>query len=174
MGLDMYLYLRKSNYRSDAFSRFGGQMGEDLYPKALASFEAGIRRRNFPSVSTEADYQIGYWRKFNALHAYIESECDAYSELEHGDGVVLDWEAIERIISTLKEVKETHEKAPEALPTKKGFFFGRTEYDDDYFSEVEYSIGIFEKAKRWLEESKSTPTRENFYETWELVYKASW
>lgn len=71
MGLDMYFYARKTTYKS--FSKWGkpDRANEVNYPEDLKTFSDYIYDRNFKSVQTEIRYQIGYFRKFNALHSYI-------------------------------------------------------------------------------------------------------
>lgn len=61
MGLDMYLYLNKYE------SQFDNK--KLTYPRELATLKGKIKERNF--LSKETSYQVGYWRKFNALHSYI-------------------------------------------------------------------------------------------------------
>ena len=48
------------------------------------------------------------------------------------------------MIETCKAVLEDHSKAEELLPTRAGFFFGSTEYDDWYFGDVESVKTTFE------------------------------
>ena len=46
-------------------------------------------------------------------------------------------EQLKELLGTCKLVIENHELAGELLPTQDGFFFGSTEYDDEYFKNVE-------------------------------------
>lgn len=169
MGLDMYLYLRKSEYRSNASYRKEAVAPRDFYPKELGEFADEISERNFQSVEEKVDYQIGYWRKFNALHAHIVNR---YANgVDECQDIVLGLDDIDEIIETLKEVNANHTEAEDLLPTSEGFFFGSLEYDEWYFKDVEYSIGLFEEAKKFLEEHKGEDYKDP---EWELVYRASW
>lgn len=68
MGLDMYLYLRKEDYK--------GRMQEPAYPNELSWFRNDISKVCWPSVSTTTDYMVGYWRKAWDLHTWI---CDQFA-----------------------------------------------------------------------------------------------
>ena len=90
MGLDMYYYartknklniedLKDDNYQS--FSRWDKEENKEdktNYPEDLKELGDYIFERNFKSSFIDEDdglyyYQIGYFRKFNALHKYM---CD--------------------------------------------------------------------------------------------------
>ena len=47
-------------------------------------------------------------------------------------------------MSSCKEALENKETACELLPTHSGFFFGRTDYDEFYFNDIDYTIKIIE------------------------------
>jgi hypothetical protein len=49
------------------------------------------------------------------------------------------------------------------LPTKSGFFFGNTEYDEYYYNEVKYTIEILEEIIK-----KHNPKVDNY------IYSSSW
>ena len=112
-------------------------------------------------VTHKREEEIGYWRKFNALHAYIVAH---YAEEDNCQPIVLMKHEVEEVLEMLKNVNANHEVASKILPTQSGFFFGGTEYDTNYFRQVEASIGIFTEA---LEETE-----------WDgdgyVVYQASW
>lgn len=103
MGLDMYLYASKyeslhtyniadNEELSKKVKRF---YGKDLY-------EVGMNNARHNFLSKETKYQIGYWRKFNALHHYFEERYEADDLLR---GVYLGKSEIEDIIDILVKVK---------------------------------------------------------------------
>lgn len=71
-----------------------------------------------------------YFRKVNFVYNFfsykLEDEC-----------CFADKSDIEELISRCDEVLADHSLAQELLPTCKGCFFGSTDYDDEYFSDVE-------------------------------------
>lgn len=154
MGLDMYFIARKWEARS----RFDERRKLDYDPE-LSWFDAYIAERNFKSVETK--YQIGYFRKFNALHKYIvDNFADGNDDCKP---VWLGKGYCEQILEVLKSV--TEENAAEVLPTGSGCFFGSTEYDDWYFEDVKDAIELFEHIVSLLSTEHCI---------WEIYYEASW
>lgn len=140
MGLDMYLYASK--YESKSQWRNNKEEVKGFYPSELQDLQTDIFERNF--VSKETKYQIGYWRKFNALHNYIvENFANGVDDCRE---IYLSTEDIEKVLNNLKKAKDNKNKASELLPTKSGFFFGSTQYDEWYWEDVEYSIRLFEEV----------------------------
>lgn len=164
MGLDMYFYARKSTYKS--FSKWDkpDRADETNYPEDLKTFSDYIYDRNFKSVETEIRYQIGYFRKFNALHSYIVK---TFAEgIDNCQDIILYKEDVEQIKKVLDDVLNAHqrvEKAKELLPTQSGFFFGGTDYDEFYFEDVKDAADLMQNFL------------DNFdFEKYQLVYRASW
>lgn len=159
MGLDMYLYLRKHDYKSQ--HRFDNPTS-NLYPEELKDFEKEISERNFASIFTNVDYQVGYWRKANAIHNWFVEQCA--DGVDNCQDILVPIEKAEELKALCEEVLKDHNKAKELLPTCDGFFFGTTEYDDWYFEDLEYTIDILGKV---IEFVKS-------HDDYRIVYCASW
>lgn len=160
----MYFYARKTTYKS--FSKFGkpSRVDETDYPEDLKIFSDYIYDINFKSVQTEISYQIGYFRKFNALHSYIvKTFADG---IDNCQDIILYKEDVEQIKKVLDDVLNAHqqvEKAKELLPTQSGFFFGGTDYDEFYFEDVKDAADLMQNLL------------DNFdFENYQLVYQASW
>ena len=159
----MYFYARKTTYKS--FSKWDNpeRANEVNYPEDLKIFSDYIYDRNFKSVQTETSYQIGYFRKFNALHSYIvKTFADG---IDNCQDIYLYKEDVEQIKKILDDVLEanTEEKAKELLPTQSGFFFGGTDYDEYYFEDVKDAADLMQNIL------------DNFdFENYQLVYEASW
>ena len=164
MGLDMYFYARKTTYKS--FSKWGNsdRVDETNYPEDLKTFSDCIYDRNFKSVQTETRYQIGYFRKFNALHSYIVKTFA--NGVDDCQDIILYKEDVEQIKKVLDDVLNAHqqvEKAKELLPTQSGFFFGGTDYDEFYFEDVKDAADLMQSFL------------DNFdFDKYQLVYQASW
>ena len=108
-------------------------------------------------------WEAAYWRKANQVHNwFVENvqegvdDCGAYEvtidELQH----LIDlcskakdiMDASSRDESADGEYDgEVVEKLNELLPTTSGFFFGTTEYDEWYYSQIEDTINQLEKVK---------------------------
>jgi hypothetical protein len=128
MGLDMYLSERV--YVSPYTNK-------DLYENLA---EAGPQGKK-PS---HIDYEVGYWRKANAIHNWFVAnvqasvdDCGYYYVEEH----------------QLKELRDlccsviTNKADPmKALPPTSGFFFGSTEIDEWYFDDLNSTVKIIDEA----------------------------
>ena len=163
MGLDMYFYARKTTYKS--FSKWDNpdRADETNYPEDLKTFSDYIYDRNFKSAETEIRYQIGYFRKFNALHSYIVKTFA--NGIDNCQDIILYKEDVEQIKKVLDDVLKanTEEKAREILPIQSRFFFGETDYDEFYFNEAKVAADLMQSLL------------DNFdFENYQLVYQASW
>lgn len=164
MGLDMYLFLRKNEYHSGGRWNTEEERKKAKYPKELAEFEKDIEDRNFPSVSTDIDYQVGYWRKANAIHNWFVENCA--EGVDNCRDVYVSQEDAEELLNTCNKVLADHSLAKGELPTQKGFFFGSTDYDEWYYEDVEYTKHILEKVLDFLNSDKGKNYR--------IIYCASW
>lgn len=193
MGLDMYLYAQKyesiSSWELDKEERKEKEkeIVKEFYPEDLQKIGLTHIRDNFLSKQTR--YQIGYWRKFNALQAFFENRVESDYELCHGIYVYED--TIKELISTfnkiLKDIKtcETEEiqycngwcngektydtkevyksqVAQELLPPGDGFFYGSQEIDEWYVEDIKYSLKLFKKALELMKLG------------YDIIYEASW
>lgn len=124
-----------------------------------------ITKENFEKCMTENDYKIelsmrlGYWRKFNALHAWFvknvqngEDECKPH---------IVTKLQLEGLYEELKKINEHN--VEEILPNQEGFFFGGTEYDEYYWKEIEYLKGFLLYVLTQVNDRERT-----------LVYQSSW
>lgn len=139
MGLDMYLY--KKTY-----------VKKWEHTEDDKQFHVTVTRggKPYPIDPDRVCYiteEVGYWRKFNALHNWFvenvqsgEDNCASYYVAS---------EQLEDLLSTLKVVMKNKSKPIEVLeevfPTASGFFFGSTDYDEWYFKDIEYTIDLIEK-----------------------------
>jgi hypothetical protein len=121
----------------------------------------GVKHIVFRSIWTE----IGYWRKANHIHKWFvdcvqdgEDDCEKYEVTKSN---LLDLKAVCEEVLSLKGKDEG--KIEEILPTTSGFFFGGTEYDEYYFSDVEETIRIINNVLETTDFEKEL-----------VVYQSSW
>jgi len=108
---------------------------------------------------TDITESVGYWRKANQIHQwFVEQVQDG--EDDCGDYYV-DNDKLKELLVLCEYVLKDHDKAPELLPSASGFFFGGTEYNTDYFEDLEYTA---KTLKTILEEDPDG----NYY------YHSSW
>lgn len=78
--------------------------------------------------------EIGYFRKVNFLVAFFKEKG---FDVDHQIPIKIEKEWVKDLLDRCELVLANHSKAEELLPTMSGFFFGSTDYDEHYFSDVE-------------------------------------
>jgi hypothetical protein len=136
MGLDMYLH-KRTYVKKWKFQKESAQYNIEITKNGLP---AHIKNDRLCFVTEE----VGYWRKFNALHQWF------VNNVQDGDDDCKEYYvAISQLSELLKLLKQISngdiDKADEMLPTQSGFFFGNTEYDEWYFNNVYETIELLEK-----------------------------
>lgn len=165
MGLDMYLEAHRSRSEFAKWESEFKKIPLEGIPDAIK--DAGISS-DYRTI-TES-YEIGYWRKVNHIHKWFVDNCG--EGVDECQEIYVRKEDLMTLRSTCMEVlanRGDEEKVSELLPCSKGFFFGSTEYDDDYYDSVERTIEILDKA---LELCEAEP--EDGYDYWQIIYQASW
>ena len=133
-------------------------MGLDMM---LYASKGGVRRGDAE--------EIGYWRKFNALHNYIVTEIgkNPNSNCEYIEMLESDIDTLLEKLNKVKEIldgapkvnfskeystwsydKETQDAVAEILAPQAGFFWGDTNINSYYYDNILSSIKIFTEAKR--------------------------
>ena len=133
-------------------------MGLDMYltgRKFLRSdWETPANNRTEDGFEIETiNLRLGYWRKHPDLHGYIvQTFANGVDECQEID---LTADHLQLVIDAIKA---------DGLPHTEGFFFGRSENDED---EKKEAIAIFEAAIAWLKVDDGEAWRDVFY-------RASW
>lgn len=90
-----------------------------------------------------------YFRKVNFLFYYFDrtlgkmyDQCYAFVDLDDVDD----------LIDRCERVLKDHRLAHSLLPTQDGFFFGSTDYDDWYFSDVKDCLKQMKKYRKLLKD----------------------
>lgn len=112
MGLDMYLYGVKQEFKKHDYN-IGGY-----------------------KESTE----IGYWRKANAIHRWFVENCQ--DGIDNCATYYVGYEDLKELRNLCIRVLCKKESPEEILPTQEGFFFGITDYGEDYIYDLEETIKI--------------------------------
>ncbi len=99
-----------------------------------------------------------YWRKANAIHAYI---VDNHADGDDCTPIELYRDSIKELRNRCLDVLSDRSLAEKLLPTREGFFFGDVNYNEVYFEELERT-----------EKELTEVLRDG---TWNyLEYQASW
>jgi hypothetical protein len=119
-----------------------------------------------PKTVSDITISVAYWRKANQIHKYLTTnngvdiicDDDIRSEVKGA--------ALIRLVEICKKLKKHLEETgkdkngnykdtslcEELLPTQDGFFFGSTQYNDDYVYDLEMTIEQLDgkiKADEW-------------------------
>lgn len=161
MGLDMYLY--KKTYVKN---------WSHMQPEELTEIIVNKMGKPHPTIKTERICyiveEVGYWRKFNALHKwFVDKTQNGIDECQESH---VSREQLQELLTTLKNVlkcKGDKEAGEKFFPTEGGFFFGRLEYDEWYWNDVEETAELIENLL------KEDETVDGWYRG-EYYYRASW
>jgi len=166
MGLDMYMYIKKGVYEDP------DKVKERVFDPELEVFENNLRARGC-CLGKTTTFEIGYWRKANAIHNWIVNNCaDGVDECQM---IYIPLEKAEELRDVCNQVLADHSKAPELLPTTDGFFFGDTDYDDWYFNKVQYTADLLTMIILWMKEREKKVEEGTGDGAWyEIYYQASW
>jgi hypothetical protein len=152
MGLDMYLRAKTH------ISNF------DFWPEEKAINQkiketVGLGHLDSDAASVELTIGIAYWRKANQIHSWFVENCqDGIDECQES---YVDRDKLTELRDLCAKALET--KDSKLLEPRSGFFFGSTEIDEWYWSDLEHTKKVLTDI---LEDDKLKDM--DFY------YRASW
>ena len=154
MGLDMYLtaskwqhgYAHGTEQERETFTNLINAIGaQDFYDK------------DSPMVTVE--FNIGYWRKANAIHGWFvehvqdgEDNCNKY---------YVNKDQLRALQEACLTALADRSEAPKLLPPTEGFFFGGYELDEWYWECLKETVVVIGRALRLPDE-------------WQIHYQSSW
>lgn len=111
--------------------------------------------------------EVMYWRKANAVHGWFLEKTNTAKDFNCGE-IKVDMELLKLFIKEGRAVLANRmAKEPDVeklfMPTRSGFFFGGTEYDEYYYDSIERTVEKFEELVENF----------NFFEN-ELIYSCWW
>lgn len=145
MGLDMYLYRQRA--------------GE---PDVKRQLTVSVSDPNWMEQYREVKerVEVAYWRKANAIHAwFVEAVQDGVDECQYS--APFRREVLAGLVERCRRILDGRTDPADALPTREGFFFGSTEYDEGYEQDLKETI-------RQLEPLLAERNDDEF------VYHSSW
>ena len=164
MGLDMYLEVRKYVPTTDWIQENG-----DFVKKPVESGTAILEKTGLATLASSGGYGVTvsavaiYWRKSNAIHQWFVDNCG--KGIDECQPIYVSRQDLIDLRDLVKDVLIHREKAPLALPTASGFFFGSTEYDEWYWEDLEYTAKELDRVLM------------DTFEQWQsvdFIYQASW
>jgi len=151
MGLDMYLSAEK--YLSNADYNERGRQQK-------ATGEKVAELINTPFCVKGVEIELAYWCKANQIHNWFVTHCQGGQD--NCQKTCISKVQLQKLLDTVNAVLTGHSKAEELLPTRRGFFFGGTDYDESYYGDLEHTKTALEKAL----------TAE--LDDWDIYYQSSW
>lgn len=134
MGLDMYLAARV--YSSEYFP---AHSKEALAAAAAADKISWPGTRNFYK-DCEIKVNVAYWRKVNAVHKwFVDNVQDGEDDCRNAYVPIEKLIELRNLCAKLLESRDP-EEAKELLPSQSGFFFGGTDYDEYYWSDLKDTV----------------------------------
>lgn len=148
MGLDMYL-------NADIF--LWNEEGDKIKQAITEINPFGLGNCDLMKIQ----FQLGYWRKANAIHNWFvenvqegKDDCQSY---------YVTTEQLQVLKEECEKVLAKPSLGKKRLPTKKGFFFGDTEYDEYYLNDLQDTVNIINKVL-------NNPDHKKLL----IYYKSSW
>lgn len=156
MGLDMYL--SKKTYIGANYQHRNVDLKIDV---KIGDKEIKINPKKVSYILEEA----AYWRKANHIHAWFVENCQG-GEDDCGNYDV-STSKLKELIELCEQVLEKKDEAfsEENLPTQGGFFFGGTEYGEQYYSDLEDTINMLTEAIADVDE-KNPDVDFEYHSSW--------
>lgn len=114
---------------------------------------------------TSIVYEVGYWRKANAIHAWFVKQCGKGDESDNCRSLPVSCAQLQTLLTYCERVKAQPKLGPTLLPPQEGFFFGSTDYGASYVRALDETITILTQS---LVVQRLEEDRYNF------TYRASW
>lgn len=164
MGLDMYL--TKHTYIGAEYEHKEVRGTIDITMKGVPV------NINFNRVQSIVE-KVGYWRKANQIHQWFveniqggEDDCREYSVSREQFQSLLD--DVNGVLNA-KDTPEQEGSIEDLLPPQSGFFFGSTEIDEWYWSDLEQTKKIVQNILVEMDEDEQNG------EAWvTYYYQSSW
>ena len=136
---------------------------EYFNPELYSSLSKAIDKpelSDFPSI--EIKVQVAYWRKANQIHQWFVNNVQKGND-DCGSYYVSRDQLIELKTLCQSVIKDRNlSMAASTLPTQSGFFFGNTDYNEYYFSDLEDTVKQIQDVL------------DNYSEDWSFNYHSSW
>jgi hypothetical protein len=149
MGLDMYLSAKRylSNHNET--------------DKDISATINALTVKNPKHRIIQVECEVMYWRKANAIHKWFVNNC------QNGvDNCQEHWvlaEQLRGLVALCSMVLKNPALAMTLLPPQAGFFFGSTEINDGFISDLEETVEVLGDF-----------LTRNDVEDWTFIYRSSW
>ena len=145
MGLDMYLSAKRY-----------------MWDKELESVEVKGFDIPAPLELKELGCRAAYWRKANQIHGWFVR--NVQDDVDDCGSYDVSRDDLQALVDVCRKVLANRKLAAKLLPPAEGFFFGRYEYDDSYFADVQDTADKLAALLEALPEDSG----------WCFEYQSSW
>jgi hypothetical protein len=155
------MFLRKSQYVS-GYSFSGDDKEKYDAIIAIMGWENDVSE-DTPSMDVSAT--VAYWRKANAIHSWFVRECAG--GVDECQPIPVSREKLNELLTIAKKAASDYDEGDKVesasvLAPTSGFFFGSTEVDEWFRSDLKLTIDQIEKAL-----ANAGPYAD-------FIYQASW
>jgi hypothetical protein len=155
MGLDMYLSAKRDIWGfMDEDEKALGNSIQKLFPEL-----DDIQARFNDTIVNSVKIEVGYWRKANAIHHWFVENVQGGEDECHRHEVTRD--KLKALKLVCEAVLGDRSKSVVLLPTRGGFFFGGTDYDEGYYQDITDTIDIIDRCLK-------------LPDNWSFEYCSSW
>jgi len=116
----------------------------------------------YNALARKASEELMHWGKANQIRQWFVN----HTELQRSDNnryIPLAKETLISLRDDCNKVCANHELAEELMPTSSGYYFGAADYDDVYFSRLEYTAECIDEILEYVD-----------FETEDIDYYESW
>ena len=99
----------------------GGRLRSDIRPDRIA----------------EVIEEVAHWRKANAIHKWFVDTVQ--NGVDNCATYYVSSDQLDDLLDLVTLVIDEPRTAPDRLPAYEGFFYGTNDYDESYFSDLEYT-----------------------------------
>lgn len=158
MGLDQYL--KASKYLSGGWSH-SNEAEKKQFRSVFRAAKIPTSALSPDSGGVEVVWTAFYWRKANAIHAWFVRECQ--KGVDECQQTHVSREKLAELLSLCVQVAANWELAATLLPPQSGFFFGSTDIDEWYKSDIQRTIKGLNKL-----------LNDKTFKDCEFYYQSSW
>jgi hypothetical protein len=152
MGLDMYLRAKKYISNFDYYEK-------DKEVNKQIKEVIGLDHLDDVDSSIEVAVTVGYWRKANQIHSWFVENCQ--KGIDECQESYVERHKLNELLELCN--KAIAEQDANLLPPRSGFFFGSTEVDEWYWSDLEHTSITLSKI---LDDVN--------LESYDFYYQSSW
>ncbi len=147
MKLDQYFYISKRTYKVRM-----NNLESPIYPKELNELENSVIKDCFAESVINERYQVGCLHHASMIRRWIIENCNGGN---HPSGeIYISKHDLKTLLNLCAKVLQDKSKAEKLLPIETGYFGRGQDYDELYFSKLNYMLNLAAMIIKFLDENK--------------------